>query len=102
MAKKPTYTKEFKDGAVRLSMTSDKSLAELASELDVSEASLVKWRKESGVSEPRGNGQEIRELRRELDEAKRRIQQMEKEKKVVEMEREILKKAAAFFAKNQA
>ena len=102
MTKRPTYTEEFKDGAVRLSLDSDKNLAEVARELGISEASLVKWRKERNISAARGGSSEIRALREELEETRRQLKQMEKEKKLAEMEREILKKAAAFFAKHQA
>ena len=38
--------------------------------------------------------------RKELESLRRRVQELEKEKKAVEMERDILKKAAVFFAKN--
>jgi len=91
MAKRPTYTKEFKDRAVRLTLESDKPIEVLASELNVSAASLTKWRREQGVSSPRGGHGEIHALRKEVDELRRQNRLLEKEKRLAEMEREILK-----------
>ena len=41
-----TYTKEFKEEAVRLSQTSGKSIAQVARELGISDTSIHQWRKE--------------------------------------------------------
>ena len=43
--------------------------------------------------------QALERARREIEELKRQNKALEKEKRVVEIEREILKKAAAFFAR---
>ena len=102
MAKKPTYTKEFKERAVQLSVDSDKTLETIAKELQISAASLAKWRKEQGAAPPRGGQSELIEARRELETLRLKVKELEKEKRLAEMEREILKKAAVFFAKHQA
>lgn len=99
MGKKPTYSQEFKDGAVRLSLEEGKTVREIAKDLGISEVTLAKWRSAAGVSPSRGDAQELREAKREIEELKRQNKALEKEKRVVEMEREILKKAAAFFAR---
>ena len=99
MGKKSIYSQEFKDGAVRLSVESGKTVREVALDLGVSEVTLAKWRGEAGVSVPRGDAQALREARRENDELRRQIKSLQREKRVVEVEREILKKAAAFFAR---
>jgi transposase len=41
-----TYTKEFKEEAVRLAQTSGKSIAQVARELGISDTSIHQWRKE--------------------------------------------------------
>ena len=41
-----TYTREFKEEAVRLVQTSGKSIAQVARELGISDTSLHQWRKE--------------------------------------------------------
>jgi transposase len=88
--KVPPYPEEFRREAIRLLRRGDRSVAELARDLGVSEQSLRNWSKQLEVDEGRREGltsderEELRELRRE----NQRLRE----------EREILKKAAAFFA----
>ena len=85
------YPIEFRREAVALLRSSGKSVSQLASELGVSPQSLRNWSRQLDVDDGRAQGltsderDELRRLRREL--------------RVVTEEREILKKAAAFFAK---
>jgi transposase len=85
------YSLEFRREAVELLKRSGKSAPELARELGVSPQSLRNWARQIDVDEGRAAGlsseerEELRRLRREL--------------RTVTEEREILKKAAAFFAK---
>jgi transposase len=85
------YPLEFRREAVALLKSSGKSVPQLANELGVSPQSLRNWSRQLGVDEARSSGltsderEELRRLRREL--------------RTVTEEREILKKAAAFFAK---
>jgi transposase len=90
------YTREFKLEAVRLSGTTEKSIAQIARDLGVPERVLYRWRRQLR-EEPEtafpGKGhqsdleEENRRLRRELE----RVQQ----------ERDILKKAIAIFSHGQ-
>jgi transposase len=90
------YTKEFKLEAVRLLSQGDKPAAQLAKELGVKRTLLYRWRDEykakaetafSGKSgaKPSKQAEELTRLKRELA--------------AVKEERDILKKAAAYFAK---
>ena len=88
------YTKEFKLEAVRLAENSDKSKRQIALEIGVSDILLYKWCKDFKKDkegafkqgcEPKTPEQEIHRLRMELERVK--------------VERDILKKAAAYFAK---
>jgi transposase len=88
------YTKAFKANAVRLAAESDQPIAVIARDLGVAYQTLYQWMVAAGKIQPAISGdpsgeetleQEVRRLRRELDE--------------VTMERDFLKKAAAFFAK---
>src|SRR5262245_12784604 len=45
--KRSRFTKEFKEEAVRLLVTSDKSIKELARELGVSDVSLCNWKRQA-------------------------------------------------------
>jgi transposase len=88
------YTKEFREEAVRLALEGRESRTELARELGVSVWTLREWvrkhKEQSGGRRPAGAEtleDENRRLRRENDRLK--------------MERDILKKATAYFAKEQ-
>ena len=87
----PPYSKEFRAEAVRLLRSSGRSVPQLARELGCSPQSLRNWARQFDVDDGKAEGlssderEELRRLRREL--------------RVVTEEREILKKAAAFFAK---
>jgi len=91
MPKTPPYSIEFRAEAVRLLRSSGRSIPQLARELGVSEQSLRNWSRQLDVDDGRAPGlttderEELRRLRREV--------------KTLTEEREILKKAAAFFAK---
>ena len=91
MPKIPPYSPEFRAEAVRLLRSSGRSVPQLARELGCSPQSLRNWARQIDVDEGKAAGlttderEELRRLRRE----NRRLQQ----------EREILKAAAAFFAR---
>jgi transposase len=87
-----TYTEEFKREALKLVTEQGYKIAEAARSLGINENLLGKWKRQSegkGGSECQGsiNGDERAELQRLRVENRRLL-----------MEREILKKAAAFFA----
>ena len=90
------HTKEFKVEAVRLLDSGDKRASELAIELGVKRTLLYRWRDQlrakgelafSGSGRPKND---------QLSE----VAKLKKELKEVAEERDILKKAAAYFAKN--
>lgn len=89
-----TYTAEFKVAAVKLVTEQGYSLREAARNLDVSEKQLRKWKRsleEQGQQAFPGKGNlppEQQEIRRLKEEVQR-----------LRMERDILKKATAFFAR---
>lgn len=95
---RPKYTDEFKQRAVELSLKAN--VVHVAAELGISKSSLIRWRAEGGHSEARaGDEMSARQMKALLAEQQRRISELERAKKIAEMERDILKKATAFFAR---
>lgn len=107
MRVRPRYTEEFRRDAIALMRSTDRSFSELASDLGVSSWTLRQWYK--GVEVPKKSrkqrkadtaaqpGDESTEQR--LARLERENQTLRKENDSLRMDREILKKAAAFFAK---
>jgi transposase len=85
------YPPEFREEAVRLVRTSGRPLPEIAAELGVNDQTLRNWlfAANADPSPPEVLSPDDRE---ELNRLRRRV-------KVLEQERDILKKAAAWFAK---
>ena len=90
---KQRYTPEFKDEAVRQVIERAHPVQEVADRLGVSSHSLYKW-----VKAVRPRKDELRTD--ELLEAKKEILKLRAELRRVAEERDILKKAAAYFARN--
>jgi transposase len=94
MKERKQYTKEFKEGAVRLVTEQGRTISDAAQSLGVSPWSLSRWikaAKSEGGDAFRGHGQRT-PLEQENFELRRRVRQLEEE-------RAILKKAAAYFAR---
>ena len=88
---RPPYPQEFREEAVRLARSSDRPISEVAREIGVSSESLRKWVKHTEIDAGEQEGltteeqEELRRLRREV--------------KTLRQEGDFLKKAAAFFAR---
>ena len=92
-----TFTPEFKVQAVQLVTEQGKSVAEVARDLDLSESLLRSWKQAlaaTGVQAFPGHGNPPA-----LEEELRRLRA---ENKRLTMERDILKKATAFFARQSS
>jgi transposase len=92
MPSTPPYSLEFRREAVRLLRTSGRRVPRLAKELGCSPQSLGNWARQLDVDEGKAEGvtsderEELRRLRREV--------------RTLTEEREILRSAAAFFARD--
>ena len=92
--KRREYTPEQKADAVRMAREVG-NLSQVARDLDLTESSLRYWVKQADIDE--GHGAEGALTTEERNELRR----LRREVRTLEMEREFLKKAAAFFAKEQ-
>ena len=90
-----SFTAEFKAGAVRLVLDEGKSVAQVARDLDLTATALAHWVFQARADRSKGKTGLTTEERAELA-------RLRKENRELRMEREILKKAAAFFAKENA
>ena len=94
--KRKTYDKEFKLSAVKMIVEGGMSISRISKDFGVNENSLYKWKRVyledqqnafPGKGKMKPEEEELKNLRKELT--------------IVKMERDILKKAIAFFAKEK-
>ena len=90
------FTDEFRAGAVRLVLDEGKSVGQVARDLDLTASALGEWVKRARADRTKGkSGGLTTAEREELAALRKKVRQLE-------MERDILKKAAAFFAKENS
>jgi transposase len=94
--KRRQFTAEFKTEAVRLCQVGDRSVGQVAKDLDLTETSLRGWVRRSEADAGRGAPGEL------TTEERGELARLRRENKQLRMEREILKAAATFFAKENA
>jgi transposase-like protein len=94
--KRRAFTSEFKAETVRLVRGGGKSIGEVARDLDLTESALRQWVRQAEIDAGRGKLGEL------TTEERQELQRLRRENKDLRIEREILKKAAAFFAKENA
>jgi transposase len=91
--KRREFTPEFKAGAVKLVLEEGKTTTQVAQDLDLTESALRIWVQQAKADRGEGKpGALMTAEREELSQLRKRVRQLE-------MERDILKNAAAFFAK---
>ena len=93
MRKRRAFTPEFKAEAVKLVRESGKTVTAVARELDLTVTALRSWVLRSDIDRGRGPTGALTTSERE------EMARLRKELRIVQMERDFLKKAAAFFAK---
>ena len=92
--KRRKFTEQFKLDAVQMVLVAGKSVTEIAKQFDLSETALREWIKRAQTDTVQGAPNALTTAERaELVDLRKRL-------KRAEMERDILKKATAFFAKH--
>jgi transposase len=87
----PPHPPEFRRRAVELARTGDKSVSVLAKSLGISQSCLSNWIRQAAIDDGDLDGLSAGE-KKELAELRRKARQLE-------LENEILKRAAAYFAR---
>jgi transposase-like protein len=88
------FDEDFKAQAVRLVLDEGKSVGSVAKDLDLTETALREWVKRARADRTHGKTGLTTAEREELTRLRR-------DYRILQEERDILKKAAAFFAKHQ-
>ena len=94
VAKRRSFTREFKVETVQMLMTTDVSVTEAAADLAIHPNTLYKWVRQYGERPEEafpGKGRQTSDAEQ--------IKQLQRENQRLRMERDILKKAALYFAK---
>ena len=85
------YPTEFRQRAVELARQREKPLRQLATDLGISDQTLHNWLKQADIDEGRREGLTTEE--------RAELVRLRRANRVLEMENEILKRAAAYFAR---
>jgi transposase-like protein len=91
--KRRSFSPEFKAEAVRLCRVGDRTIGQVSRDLDLTETALREWVARADIDAGQGPPDALTTSERE------ELTRLRRENKRLQMEREILKKAAAFFAK---
>ena len=87
---RPPYPPEFRAEAVRLAKSSGDSIGQISKDLGISDQTLRNWVNQDDVDAGRKSGL--------TSDERARMRELERENRKLREEREILRKAAAFFA----
>jgi transposase len=91
--KRRKFSDEYKAETVRLIQSSGKSIGQMALELGIGETALRRWVEQAEIEAGRGPAGVLKRSERE------ELVELRRENQRLRMEREILKKATAFFAR---
>jgi len=91
-----SFTEEFRAGAVRLVLDEGKSAGAVARDLDLTESALRNWVAQARADRTKGKSGGLTTAERE------ELARLRRENRQLKLERDVLKKAAAFFAKENA
>jgi transposase len=93
LRKRRSFTKEFKAEVVQLCRAGDRSTSRVAKDLGLTETAVREWVRQAEVDGGTADKGELTSAE------KQELTQLRRDNRILREEREILKKAAAFFAK---
>ena len=91
--KRRNFTAEFKTGAINLVRESEQSISKIAKDLDLAPSVLSGWVRQADIDAGRGPKGALSTVERE------ELTQLRRNVRILTMERDLLKKATAFFAR---
>ena len=99
--KRRSYTEEFKAGVVKMIRRGDRTIGQICKEMDLTESAVRRWVEKANAADPHvavktATGEPTGPLTKD---ERAELERLRRENRTLEMEREILKKATAFFAK---
>ena len=86
-----SFSPEFKAEVVELCRTGDRSIGGVARDLDLTETAVREWVRQADIDAGRRDGLSTEE--------RQELARLRKENRILREERDILKRATAFFAK---
>jgi transposase len=89
----PRYPDAFREEAVALVQAGERTIPQIARDLGINEQTLRNWVKRAEIDAGRGAPDEL------TSDERAELVRLRRENRVLQQEKEILKKAAAYFAK---
>jgi len=97
------YTTEFRDSTIQLVMNGDKSVLKIGKDLDVNPKTIYNWirvyKKANNIPVETIGKSSVTGLNTSKETVENEAKRLRAENKILKQERDILKKAAAYFAK---
>lgn len=97
------YTREFRDSTIQLALNSEKSILQIAKDLDVNPKTIYNWvrayKKANNIPIPPLGKSSITNTSTVKETQNDEVKRLRAENKLLKQERDILKKATAYFAK---
>ena len=98
MQKRTKYTAEFREEAVKLALSSELSSAMISKELGINKNTLYNWISNSMQEKTNSTKSSNNNINAKYKELEKENRELKSKLRRTESEREILKKAAAYFA----
>jgi len=97
------YTREFRDSTIQLALNSEKSILQIAKDLDVNPKTIYNWvrayKKANNIPIPPLGKSSITNTSTVKETQNDEVKRLRAENKLLKQKRDILKKATAYFAK---
>src|SRR5215475_8947004 len=94
-----TFSAEFKAEVVRLCRSGERTIPEVVRDLDLTDSAVRRWVEQAEIDEGRRQGRSSNEGAGLSSDERAELARLRRENQVLREERDILKRATAFFAR---